>query len=368
MSKQTRFSSKLTLALVCTCVFLPVSAFALSYTITDLGTLPGGGWSTAYGINQAGIVVGGANVSSGNYHAIAWRAGRLKDLGTWNGQRNSTARAINGSNQVAGVSLGPVFGTDHAVMWSAGSGVQNLGSLPGTSNSEAEDINDAGQVVGSAIYSYTHNKAFLWKNGTMTDLGTLGGQNSAAFGINASGQVVGSADTGSGQQHAFRWQNGAMTDLGTPPGWTSTTALGIGDDGKIVGFGHDASDALRAFLYVNGTWTVIGPIGLDVISEAEDVNSSGYVVGFSTTGYLGADRARRFDRRGSLLPRDRTAADSDHAWLYANGVQYDLQTLIPPGSGWTLVDAEAINDNGQIVGTGWSPTGAQHGYLLTPVP
>ena len=49
----------------------------------------------------------------------------------------------------------------------------------------------------------------------MTDLGTLGGTYSWAFDINDRGQVVGYSGTAAGDQHAFLYGDGAMTDLGT---------------------------------------------------------------------------------------------------------------------------------------------------------
>src|SRR4029434_7722702 len=100
--------------------------------------------------------------------------------------------------------------------------------------------------------------------------------------------------------------------------------------------------------------------GSDSSSAAQDVNSAGYVVGFSTTSYLGAEQLSP-----SNHPQEHISA-SDHAWLYAGGTLYDLQTLIPPGSGWQLVRADAINESGQITGAGWAPGGYQHGFLLTP--
>jgi probable HAF family extracellular repeat protein len=56
--------------------------------------------------------------------------------------------------------------------------------------------------------------AFLYNNGSLQDLGTLGGTGSAALGINASGEIVGkSATTGDLAQHAFLYTNGQMYDL-----------------------------------------------------------------------------------------------------------------------------------------------------------
>ena len=50
---------------------------------------------------------------------------------------------------------------------------------------------------------------------------------------------------------------------------------------------------------------------------------------------------------------------------------YDLNTLIPPGTGWTIDDAYAINDSGWIAATGTNPNvnaGAEQALLLTPTP
>jgi len=71
------------------------------------------------------------------------------------------------------------------------------------------DLNERTGVTGA------HGPhAFIWTDGTMTDLRTFGGPNSAAYGINDRGQVVGSAMTAANQWHAFLWTNGTMTDLG----------------------------------------------------------------------------------------------------------------------------------------------------------
>ena len=57
-----------------------------------------------------------------------------------------------------------------------------------------------------------------------------------------------------------------------------------------------------------------------------------------------------------------------HAFLYSNGSMTDLNSLIDPASGWTLHYAFAINDSGQIVGTGNNSLRQAHAFLLTPTP
>jgi probable HAF family extracellular repeat protein len=83
------------------------------------------------------------------------------------------------------------------------------------------------QTVRPAVPSITAEgewHAFLWENGSMTDLRTLGGGYSTASAINDGGEIVGESQTASCQCHAFLWKNGFMTDRGrrgalTVPPW-----------------------------------------------------------------------------------------------------------------------------------------------------
>jgi probable HAF family extracellular repeat protein len=89
----------------------------------------------------------------------------------------------------------------------------------------------------------------------------------------------------------------------------------------------------------------IGSFG-GTFSIARGINSSDQIVG------------------GSGLPGDVTF----HGFLYQNNQLIDLNTLISPDSGWVLGSANAINDNGWIVGTGLNPQGQASAFLLEPVP
>jgi probable HAF family extracellular repeat protein len=139
---------------------------------------------------------------------------------------------VTGSAQVSGNVA------SHAFLFSNGAMI-DLGTLGG-SNSGGFGINAAGQVAGYSATSSGEDHAFLYSNGTMWDLGTLGGSYSRGFGINSAGQVTGYADTGSAQ-HAFLYSNGVMADLNdlidTNSGWILHNANGINDAGQIIGSG-----------------------------------------------------------------------------------------------------------------------------------
>ena len=123
-------------------------------------------------------------------------------------------------------------GTGGAGRWT----ITDLGTF-GTrwTSGSAAAINKLGQVVGTNGTAGGKQHAFLWQNGKMTDLGTLGGRDSGASAINARGQVVGTSLTAAPQRvHAFLWENGKMRDLGTLGG-KSSRPRALNDRGQVVG-------------------------------------------------------------------------------------------------------------------------------------
>ncbi len=196
--------------------------------------------------------------------------------------------------------------------------VRDLGACGSDCRANTYAINDRGQVAGSA-----EGMAFLWEDGRWLDLGTLGGEFSGAEALNERGQVVGSAATTerlAGEwsfleaSHAFLWSDGKMHDLGTLGG-AESDAVGINERGQVVGWSETRSGATRAVLWENGKIRDLGTLG-GKESRAVAINDRGQVVGWSET-------AKTVDRRAII-----------HAFLWENGQMRDLNPRRGPGSGF----------------------------------
>jgi probable HAF family extracellular repeat protein len=255
----------------------------------DLGTL-GGSYSYAFAINDQGRIVGLSENADGYGRAFVYNGGRMSDIGTLGGLY-SEAHDINAAGQIVGGASTPDTPLDRAFLYSRGV-MHNLYGLPEGDASTAYGINYAGQVVGRSAISTDDPPehpyhAFLYSEGKIVDLGTLGGLFSSAYAINEAGVIVGDTNTeeelpsGHFVTHAFLYADGVMQDLGT--------------------FG-----------------------GAETFSKANAINNRGQVVGWAD---------------------DDT---STRAFLFEGGKMLDLNTLVDAGAGWFLREATAINDRQQI--------------------
>lgn len=131
----------------------------------------------------------------------------------------------------------------------------NLGTLGGVS-SEGFDINIDGEIAGqSRLATGTNNHGFFWSESTgLIDVGTLGGTGSEAWGINDHGHVVGRATVLSGTWNAFLWINGSITNV--YPASYRTDAIAINNDGIIVGGAETVPEGVGFVRLSNGTITL----------------------------------------------------------------------------------------------------------------
>jgi len=343
------------------------------YRVTELNGFQ------ATGLNDRGQVVGytdAGNVSE----AVLWEGGRLRRLGSLAGGRRFGYRLNDRGQVTARVSVrDPRFGgavvDAHAGLWEFGR-VRDLGAPPDR-YSQAAALNNTGSVVGwgGEILNANGDRALLWEPGKPPRILTSpGGYYAEAHAISDAGQIAGAASVppSAGDRllgrdrfpavHAFFWDapHAAGQDLGVLPGHRDSRATALNERGQVVGVSGHLGFLWEDRRGMRPLWPLPGHTG----SFVNDIDGNGRAVGSS---YV-------------LQRRGRGAADRPHppgvprAILWPEGgappVALDSR-LARSAAGWILIDAEAINERGQILAQGWplGVAGAAGRYrccLLTP--
>lgn len=365
-------------------------AKVLSFDIEKLPSL-GGTRSSGNSINGRAWIAGYSNLPGGqSRHAALWRDGSILDLGTLGGPNSNVPwPGLNDRGMIAGISEIAALDT-LGETWSCAS------FFPA--------------VTGPATPRHVC-RGFVWDNGVMTALPTLGGENGFATGVNDRGQVVGWAETlvrdptcNAPQVLQFRaviWEpkEKEVTQLHPLPGDSTSAATAINNRGQVVGISGKCDvavgefSAAHAVLWEHGQVKDIGNLGGVAWNTPMDINEAGDVVGFSdlTGDADGNSNAHAFlwtKKNGiqdlGTLPGDQTSqalginarrqvvgtscgATYCRAFLWQDGVMRNLNKLVGAGFADSLVTAQDINNAGKITGRVYErSTRTSLAFMATP--
>jgi probable HAF family extracellular repeat protein len=363
---------------------LAIAQPAPRYTVTDLGTLPGGTFSQgSQGNTNNGLVGGVSTVPGGALHAAVWYKGQILDLAkTGLGGPNSWTLGVNERGQAAGVAE--------------------------TSTPDSENF--------CAFFSGFQCLPFVWQNGVMTKLPTLGGPNGGVSVINSQGEMAGVAENGvtdlsciAPVQHDFqavKWDSkGEIHELHPFPGDTVGFAFWMNDNGQVVGTSGSCANTQPVGVVVgphavlwekDGSVHELPSLGgtvnttlFAVGNRAISINNQGQMVGGSTLpgnttahavlwpnktsildlGTLPGDfvsGALEINDRGDVVGVSQDPSGNPRAFLWQNGAMHDLNDLIPPNSPLYLLFAAGIDSRGEIAGFGLTSAFEVHAFLATP--
>lgn len=362
------------------------------YRVINLGNPLGGTSSAGIAMSNLGWSMGVANLpGDATQHAELWMRGLHLDLGTLGGPNSAVIFANHSSTgQIVGIS----------------------------ETADIDPLPETWSCAGAFFPTTTHHicLGFVWQNGVMTALPTLGGNNGVASSANNLGQIVGWAETAVNdptcvlpqvqQFEAVIWgpskgQIEQLSPLGTDP---DSAATAINDSGQVVGISGICQNAVGAFsathavLWENGQPTDLGNIGGHGWNTPAFINNHGQIVGFANASgdLVNGQLTIKFHaflwtrERGmrdlGTLPGDALSeslgvnesgqvvgvsygAGFSHprGFLWQNGVMTDLNTLVPAGSTLTLQVAGDINDRGEITGAAFdSTTKTNPAFLAIP--
>lgn len=316
-----------------------------SYSVVKFSSSLGGAQSRGVAINRTGWVAGWSDLADGTRHAALWRDGAITDLRTLGGPSSTVPwPGLNDQGMIVGISQTAQVDPLNED-WSCEAG----GFLPNTTNLIC--------------------RGFVWENGAMRELPTLGGNHGFATGVNNQGEVVGWAETPvhdptcTGTQvlqfRAAKWEPKSGSgekiktrELAPFPGDSTSAATAINDNGQVVGISGKCDQAVGRFSALhavlwdkNGKPTQIPNLGGVTWHTPMDINAQGDVVGFSNPPGAG-------DPEGEFI---------SHAFLWINGAATakDLKTL----AGDPVSEAFAINSHRQIVGVSFGGAAGARAFL-----
>jgi len=262
--------------------------------------------------------------------------------------------------------------------------VSNLATLGGTS-SGGNSINNQTWVAGySRLAGNQSRHATLWRNGSLLDLGTLGGPNSSVtWNVkDTSGVIVGISQTATPEplgeywssaafygppynigfiNLGFVWEQNQVRGLPTFPGGNNGFATGANNLRQVIGWAengvHDGACVSPQVLQFRPAMWTLGPpdqiqdlplIPGDTSGAATAINDNGQIVGIS--GICDQAVGRHTAR---------------HAVLWENGGVTDLGNL---GAQWWNTPT-AINQRGDVVGFDGDPAFVEgdivHAFMWT---
>jgi uncharacterized membrane protein/pimeloyl-ACP methyl ester carboxylesterase len=320
---------------------------AETWTITDLGALPGDVKSYALGINNNGDIVGRSSPNEGNSFGrpVVWKKGAIAALPIPSGivldDSGVDGLVINDAGQViANSSSGPIRWDGQVPKLVSGASRYGV----------AVGINAQGTVVGKDWVPNFYNlygwRACIWTGGTRILL--IDDQDTSPSGgaaINSSGAVAG----GGAKIGSVIWHGSAPpVPMGKlPKGFDyGFNIRAMNDSGVVVGFSGDSYGSHRAIQWSSGAYTVLDNLISEVYgtSEALSINNMGDIVGSS----IGQTEDGYYFR----------------PVVWRNGVPTDLLKA-SNAKGWLDGVATGINNARQIVGYGYVKGQGTHAFLLT---
>jgi probable HAF family extracellular repeat protein len=313
--------------------------FAVSYKMTDLGTL-GGSWSEGHAINELGHVVGRSQTASGETHAFLWTPENgMRDLGTLGLGPGEAYEAhdVNDDDLVVGYEVGVGI---RGFKWTVTGGMQPL--APEISWSQGFSVNSAGEIGGRT--GEAKPVGVIWNSaGALELVDTVGVSAWGIRGLNDVGQAVGSASDGAGgpmRPYLYTRTAAGWTRTPIPAGQLDAGPAALNRSGQVTGIFRFWEGGVGGFVWsaAEGIDTLPGAGGR---LDPADINDGGVIVGYFVSNVLEKPAMWLPQPNGTWVLSPLPAGDNNHGF------------------------ARGINNRGDITGSIYVAGGFQHAVRWT---
>jgi probable HAF family extracellular repeat protein len=239
-----------------------------------------GAFTSAYGINNAGVIVGNYVSVDSTLDGFVFQNGRFTPVvvpGVTSDDRGALNDVNDRGQAVGGFTDGETGITYTFIRGKAGDFTLLPDAAPGALLTEATGLNNSGTVVGFYLDADAHRHGFILQNGTYTTYDYPGALRTILTRINNRGQMTGIWVGTDLQRHGFLLQDGVATSIDVP-GAVNTRTGGINNLGDIVGYYDDADFVSHGYLLKDGVFTTLDfPGAFD--TTLLDINDHGVIAG-----------------------------------------------------------------------------------------
>jgi uncharacterized membrane protein len=329
-----------------------IEVYPVRFEIAAAG-LPG---SRALAIDDEGAIAGIVTGTNGIVNAF-YKNGETTVLFNQSGNENQIF-GINNRRMAGMAKLSDTTSVAH--MFHPDGSMQAIGP-PGNVFSIGYAINEQGRIAGVMASDDGRYRAIIWNGTDIIIPEEPASFHSTAYAINNDGIIAGMTESATGVQRAFAG--------GLQASATGSRAYSLNNAGYSAG-SIEQGNTLVAAVWDSEMNEQILEVPGNVFTEAYGINDAGWVVGISGAQISLKETSDALQqlitsRKVAVVPSIQLTEDFT-AILWLNGTRFDLNGLIDPTTGWTLLEAVAINNRGQIAGTGII-NGNRDAFILTPI-
>ncbi|HXV12692.1 MAG TPA: hypothetical protein VEC56_00670, partial [Candidatus Krumholzibacteria bacterium] len=217
-----------------------------------------GSYTSAFGNNNLGTIVGNFAAPDGSAHGFVHRLGRFIDV-TVPGAGPSDRGSLADINDL-GIAVGSFYDEDDIGHTYVRGPLGNIIVLPDREpdvrSCEGYGINNRGTIVGNFVDAAGVRHGYIWRLGQYATFDAPGARSTRLNAVNDRGEIAGQYTDMSSRVRGFVLRDGMVQPVEFPDA-VSTRATGINNRGQITGFYNNDDGVWHGFVCSDGQYAAI---------------------------------------------------------------------------------------------------------------